>query len=269
MTTYLSAATAAGASNIPAMIAAGATLAGVALGAVSTVWQQSRAGRAAGRSAARQQVEAVTGELIAATTELQRAVRLVDTRWNSWGPRMKVIGLAVFELGVGAAANDLGKSARRGLRRAADWTDHAEAAIVAELSAPTGRVEAALARAVLLADQAVVNAAVEVNNALAEVTSAYARTQMIPRGKKAGENRAARAAADTALQDALGALIIVARERLHPTPRPRWWIRAGRRLVPRGRRRSAIAATVPAQRAGDDTTAVTAGAPALAAASTP
>jgi hypothetical protein len=38
MTTYLSAAAAAGASNIPAMITAGATLAGVALGAVSTVW---------------------------------------------------------------------------------------------------------------------------------------------------------------------------------------------------------------------------------------
>jgi hypothetical protein len=39
MTTYLSAA----ASNISAMITAGATLAGVALGAVFTVWQQTRA----------------------------------------------------------------------------------------------------------------------------------------------------------------------------------------------------------------------------------
>jgi hypothetical protein len=265
MTTYLSAAAAAGASNIPAMITAGATLAGVALGAVSTVWQQSRAGRAAGRSAARQQVEMVTGELIAATTELQRAVRLVDVRWNSWGPRAPVLGVAVFELFVGGVTGDLGKGARRGLRGAADWTQRADAAIVAELSAPTGRVEAALARAVLLADQDVVNAAVAVSEALTAVTAAYAQTQMIAWGKKADENRAARAAADTDLQDALGELIIVARERLHPTTPPRWWIRAGHRLVPSGRRRPAIAATGPAQRAGDDTAAL----PALPVAPTP
>jgi len=98
------------------------------------------------------------------------------------------------------------------------------------------------------------------------VTAAYARTQMIPWGKKADKASADRVAADTALQDALGELIVVARERLHPTPRPRWWIRAGRRLVPGGRRRSAIAATVPAQRTGGDTAT---GAPALPAASTP
>jgi hypothetical protein len=154
----------------------------------------------------------VTGELIAATTELQRAVRLVDVRWNSWGPRAPVLGVAVFELFVGGVTGDLGKGARRGLRGAADWTQRADAAIVAELSAPTGRVEAALARAVLLADQDVVNAAVAVSEALTAVTAAYAQTQMIAWGKKADENRAARAAADTVLQDALGELIIVARE---------------------------------------------------------
>jgi hypothetical protein len=267
MTTYLSAASVAGASNIPAMITAGATLAGVALGAVSTVWQQSRAGRAAGRSAVRQQVEAVTGELIAATTELQRVVRWVDVRWNSWGPRAPVLGVAVFEIFVGKVTGELGKGARHGLRGAADWIQRADAAVVAELSAPMGRVEAALARAVLLADREVVNAAVGVSEALTAVTAAYAQAQMIPWGKKAAETRADRAAADTALQDALGELIIVARGRLHPTPPPRWWIRAGRRLVLRGRRRRrpVIAATVPPQRAGDDTAA----APALPVAPTP
>jgi hypothetical protein len=90
---------------------------------------------------------------------------------------------------------------------------------------------------VLLADQDVVNAAVAVSEALTAVTAAYTQAKLIPWGKKANETRADRVAADTALQDALGELIIVARERLHPTPPPRWWIRAGRRLVPRGRRR--------------------------------
>jgi hypothetical protein len=201
MTTYLSAAAAATASNIPAMIAAGATLAGVALGAISTAWQQSRTSRAAGRSAGRQQAQEVTGELIAATIGLQRVLRVVDTRWNTWGPRMKVLGVAGFELIVGAVTKDVGKGARRGLRRAADWTDHADAMVVAELSAPAARVEAALARAVLLADQDVVNAAVAVSEVLDKVTSAYAQPQTLPWGSKADSNKAARAAAEAALQE--------------------------------------------------------------------
>jgi hypothetical protein len=273
MTMYLSAAAAAAASNLPAMIAAGATLGGVALGTISTAWQQSRGSRAASRSGGRQQVQEVTGELIAATTGLQRVLRVVDTRWNAWGPRMKVLGVAGFELLVGAATNDVGKSARRGLRRVADWTDHADAALVAELSAPVARVEAALARAVLLADQAVVNAAVAVNDALAEVTSAYAQPQTLPWGKKAASKAAARAAAEAALQDAVSELIVVARERLHPTPPPRWWVRAARwsrELVPGTRQQPALTATVPAQRAGDDTAPVAPAAPAaLPAAPTP
>jgi hypothetical protein len=84
--------------------------------------------------------------------------------------------------------------------------------------------------------------------------------------RQADGTGAARAAADRALQDALGELIIVVRERLHPAPPLRWWIRAGSQLVPRGRRRSE---TVPAQRAGGDTAAVTAGEAALPAAPTP
>jgi len=163
MTTYLSAAAAAAASNLPALIGAGAVLAGVVITQFFAVRVQKRTSQAAGRSAARQQVEVVTGELIAATTELQRAVRVVEMRWNSWGPRAPVLGVALLELFVGGVTGELGKGARRGLRGAADWTQRADAAIVAELSAPTGRVEAALARAVLLADQDVVNAAVEVS----------------------------------------------------------------------------------------------------------
>jgi hypothetical protein len=259
MTTYLSAAAATGASNIPAMITAGATLAGVALGTISTAWQQSRTSRAAGRSTARQQAQEVTGELIAAATGLQRVLRVVDTRWNTWGPRMKVLGVAGFEMMVGVATKDVGKGARRGLRRAADWTDLADAALVAELSAPAARVEAALARAVLLADQGVVNAAVAVSEALDKVTSAYAQPQTLPWGKKAERNKAARSAAETALQDAVGELIVVARELLHPAPPPRWWVRAGRwsrALVPGARRRAALTAAVPAQRTGDDTAPV-------------
>jgi hypothetical protein len=267
MTTHVSAAAAAGAANIPALIGAGAVLAGVVITQFFGWLVQKRTSSAAGRSAARKQLEEVTGELIAATTELQRAVRLADTRWNSLGPRGPVLAVAVLELVVGASTGELGKGVRRGVRSAVDWNQRAEAAVVAELSAPTRRVEDVLARAVLLADQDVVNAAVEVHEALIAVTAAYAQPQTLPWGKKAEQARAGRAAAETALQDALGELIVVSRERLHPTPPPRWWIRAGRRLMPAGRRRSAIAATVPAQRAGDDTTTtVPAGAPALPAA---
>jgi hypothetical protein len=186
-------------------------------------------------------VEAVTVELIAAVTDLQRALQLVE-RWSSWLPRAQLLGMVALEMIVGNAADELGHGVMRGVRGAGDWSDRAEAAIVVELSAPTARVTAALARAVLLADQDVVNAAVKVSDAMPAVTAAYADTPLIPTRKKTAATRAARTDADTALQNALAELIIVARERMHPTPPPPWWRRAGRRLVPGARKRAALAA---------------------------
>lgn len=70
---------------------------------------------------------------------MQRAVRWVDVRWNSWGPRAPVLGVAVLEMFIGKVTGELGKGVRRGLRGATDWTQRADAAMVAELSTPTGR----------------------------------------------------------------------------------------------------------------------------------
>jgi hypothetical protein len=265
MTTYLAAA--AGASIAPQLITAVATLAGVAITQFFALKVQKRTSG----GEARKQVEAATVELIAAVTDLQRALQLVE-RWNSWRPRTQVAGMAVLEVIVGNSVGEFGQGMIRAVRGAGDWSDRAEAAILAELSAPTARVMAALARAVLLADQDIVDAAIKVSEALPVVTAAYAETPRIPTKKKMATLQSKRADADAGLQGALSGLIIAARERLHPDPPPRWWIRAGRwsrRLVPGARSRSAITATVPAQRAGDDTAAVTASALALPAARTP
>jgi hypothetical protein len=233
---HLAAAAAGGASTIPALITGGATLAAFALGQVAAVWQQKRTSR----GEVRKQVEAVTVELIAAVSDLQRALQMLEPRWTSRRSRSLVLAMAVFELFVGRATGELGPAALRAVRGAADWNDRAEHAIAGELSFPTARVTTALSRAVLPGEQDIVNAAVAIGETLPAVAAAYADNQMFLTRAKAAELLAARERADTALQDPLGDLVTVARQRLH-TPPTRWWRRLSWRLWR------------PAQRTGDDT----------------
>ncbi|GAB3946877.1 hypothetical protein [Micromonospora vulcania] len=207
-----------GASNIPALITAAATLAAFALGQLSSVWQQKRISR----GEARKQTEAVTVELFAAVDDLQRALQLIEPRWTSRRSRSLVFGMAVFELLIGRATGEVGPAALRAVRGAADWDDRAGHAVAGELSAPAARVATALSRAMLLSDQDIVNAAVTVGERLPALAAAYSDNQLFRSRKKQAEFLAARERADAAVQEALGDLMTVARQRLHGSPPRRW-----------------------------------------------
>jgi hypothetical protein len=243
MTTHLAAAAVAAASNVPALIAVGGVALGAVLAMLSTMWQQARASRSSGNSAARQQVEAVTVELIAAVMDLQRALQMVE-RWSSPRTRSLVVGMATMEVLVGKAGGEGAQGMMRAVRGARDWSERAEEAIVVELSAPTARVMTVLARAVLLADHDIVAAAGKVIEVLPVVTAAYTDAPLIPARRKAAR-QAARDAADIALENALTDLVVVVREQLHPTPPVRWWHRAGHRRLETGTRTPVVLTASP------------------------
>lgn len=228
--------------------AAGAITAG--LGGVHLTQRHNERQRARERaSALNTKIEDTTRELFEAVTELHLALSTHQPVHNTWQPRLMVLGSAFLELMAGKQSGGLAVGMAQAGRLAVE-TDQRELLAAQELKVPLHRVMAAAARAALLPDGDVRNAAVRLAEAAAEAGQAYGRDNLWQRAKAT----AAREQADAALLAALGELVDAASSHLHPRaeqPRRSWPLRLIRRRSRGGQSDgTAIEATVPAPRGG-------------------
>ncbi|MET8306048.1 hypothetical protein [Micromonospora sp. NPDC005173] len=192
------------------LITGGCTLAGVVLTQRFAQRQQA----AAQRSAAVERAEAVTTELVTAAAELHLALVTDNPRWNSWQPRLLALGQSALEFFAGREAGGLAHGSARASRVVLDWHGQSAAAGAGLVRDPYLRLITAISRAALLAEKEVVQAAMQTSEAAAAVMSAYGQDNLYrPRAAKA-----ARTAAEAALQEAMAHLIATMQNHLHPVP---------------------------------------------------
>ncbi|MFJ6199125.1 hypothetical protein [Micromonospora sp. NPDC092111] len=186
---------------------------------------------------AQQQIETVTTELIDATFVLLTGLAARQPRWNSWQPRLMLLGRSLLEFQSGRHTKGYAHGVAHAGRLAFDW--HEQMLASTELFTDTvfRQFTAACSRAVLLPDKDVVDAVAKLVEAAFGVVTAYGADNLYRRKAATTE----RAAAEAVLQEALGALTLAARTRLHPPTPPAsvpWW-RPARWWPPARRRRSA------------------------------
>ncbi|MEN3308930.1 MAG: hypothetical protein V7603_5132 [Micromonosporaceae bacterium] len=192
----------------PVVAAGGFTLLGVRLAQRNAERQQTRAGRAA----ANEKIETVTGELLTAVFDLRTALATHQPRWNAWEPRLMTVGLSFLEFAAGHSTGGFAHGVVQAGRVVRDWHNDSYAAALSLLGAPYSRLTAALSRAALLPNPEVVAAALQVGEAATAAMSAYGADALY-RVKAA---TAERAAADVALEDAAGTLMRTVRDHLRP-----------------------------------------------------
>ncbi|MFD6265473.1 hypothetical protein ACFWFK_30605 [Micromonospora chalcea] len=199
------------------LITGGCTLAAVVL--TQRFAQQQQA--VAQKMAATERAEAVTTELVTAAAELQLALATEHPRWNSWQPRLLALGHSALEFFAGRDVDGLAQGCARASRVVLDWHGQSATAGAGLVRDPYLRLITAISRAALLAEEEVAQAAMQTSEAAAAVMSAYGQDNLY----RPGAARAARTAAEAALQEAIAHLIATMRDHLSPVPPkplPRW-----------------------------------------------
>ncbi|MET8042566.1 hypothetical protein ABZU25_17120 [Micromonospora sp. NPDC005215] len=169
-------------------------------------------------------IEMVSGELIAAVFDLRMVMATQQPQWNSWPPRLMALGRAFVEYQAGRHSSGGAHGAAMASRVVEAFHERSKTAAETVLGVPVQRLTTAISRAVLLPDEAVTAAAAELGVVAMEAMGAYAEDSLY-RPKAAA---ARRLAADTALEEAVGALTQAVRQRRDQplTPkRQRWWRR--------------------------------------------
>ncbi|MFX0594016.1 hypothetical protein [Melissospora conviva] len=185
------------------------TLAGVVLTQRFSQRQQA----AIRSAAAAERAEAVTTELVAAAAEMHLALIVVQSRWNSWQPRFLTLGQSALEFLAARNAGGFAHGCAQAGRFVLDW--HFQSATAGEglVREPYVRLINAISRAALLAEKEVVQAAMRTAEAATAVMNAYGQDALYrPRMAKA-----ARSAAETALQEAIANLITTMQTHLAPS----------------------------------------------------
>lgn len=190
--------------------AAGAITAG--LGGVHLTQRYNERQRARERaSALTTKLEETTRELFEAVTELHLALSMHQPMHNTWQPRIMTLGSAFLELMAGKQSGNLAFGMAQAGRIAVE-ANQRELLAAQALKTPMQRVMAATARASLLPDSDVRNAAIRLADAAAEVGQAYGHDNLWQRAKAT----TAREQADAALFAALAELVEAASSHLHP-----------------------------------------------------
>lgn len=189
------------------------TLAGIGWNQRSSRRQQQRADHAA----VNDKIEMVSGELIAAVFDLRMVMATQQPQWNSWQPRLMALGRAFVEFQAGQHSSGLAHGAVMASRVVEAFHERSKVAAETMLGVPVQRLTTAISRAVLLPDEAVTAAATELGVVAMEAMGAYAADSLY-RPKAA---TARRLAADTALEEAVGALTQAVRQRRDQPPAPR------------------------------------------------
>ncbi|WP_141722529.1 hypothetical protein [Micromonospora aurantiaca (nom. illeg.)] len=242
--------------------AGGAVTAG--LGAVVLTQRYNERQRARERdSVTNTKIEETTRELFEAVSELHLALTTYQPVHNTWQPRLLLLGSAILEFMAGKQSGGLALGAVQAGRIAVEANER-ELLAAQALKAPMQRVLAAAARASLLPDGDVRNAAMRLGEIAAEAGQAYGQDNLWKRG----EATAARAQADAALLAALRELVDAASSHLHPQEQPRW--RWPLRLTSRRRNgeqpaAAPLPAKVPGARDGDHDAVPAAATPTLPA----
>ncbi|WP_433221490.1 hypothetical protein ACQP00_20775 [Dactylosporangium sp. CS-047395] len=186
----------------------------------------------------------LTQELFTAVNSLRVAL------WMAWGqPKVTWLWLEMAALEYLAAQSRGGLYAglaegMRVLLKAGEQDKNAALAV----STPVERILAATARAALIPDSAVRQAALELGTATTVIIKAYKQANPWRRAKQAAQ---ARTDAVHALYAALGRLLDAINAQIYPVPQPRRWWRLRRRAVAMNRP-SALGTAVPALPASDD-----------------
>jgi hypothetical protein len=225
----------------------GAVIAG--LGGVVLTQRYNDRQRARERAAAANtKVEDLTRELFEAVSELHVGLITYQPIHNTWRPRLMVLGSAFLEFMAAKERGGLAQGAAQVGRVVID-VNQRELLAAQALTVPLQRVMAAAARAALLPDGAVRDAAMRLSEAATEVGPAYGQDNLWQRKKAT----AARQQSDEALFAALRNLMDAVSAHLHPQEQPRraWPARLVRRRR-HGEQADAavIEATVPAPRDG-------------------
>jgi hypothetical protein len=203
-------------------------------------------------TAANTKVEELTRELFAAVSELHLALSAYQPVHNTWRSRLMVLGSAFLEF-VAAKERDGLPQGMVQVARIVTEAEQREVLAAQALRVPLQRVMSATARAALLPDGAVRDAAIRLSEAAADAGPAYGLDNLLHRKKAT----AARQQSDEALFAALRDLIDAVSAVLHAQEQPRrsWTARLVRR-----RRRAELTdaavlnATVPAPRDGEHDT---------------
>jgi len=245
---------------LPQLVTGGFTVVAGLGGVVLTQRYNARQSARERASAAKAKVEEVVRELFEAVGELHLALSTYQPVHNTWQPRLMVLGSAFLEFMAGKENGGLAAGTARGAQIAVE-ANQRELLAAQVLHVPIQRVMAAAARAALLPDGAVRDAALQLSEAATAAVQAYGMDNLWQRKKAT----AARQQADTALYAALRDLIDAANAHLHPHAESRrWWPLPLVRPRRPAEQAAELEATVPVPRvAGHDVVPATLPAPAL------
>ncbi|HKC29646.1 MAG TPA: hypothetical protein VKB75_16645, partial [Jatrophihabitans sp.] len=186
---------------LPQVVTGGFTLAaGFGVAVMNQVTQTRQRDRER-IAAAAAKANDVVRELLAATADLQLVLVQVAPLWNSWQPKLMMLGSAVLEFSAARAAGFEHGMAQVG--RIATRHGDRELALAPGVAAAVKRVVEATTGAALLPDGAVRTAALHLADAAMDLNVAYGKDNLW-RPHKA---RAARTVAEAALNHARADLI--------------------------------------------------------------
>lgn len=179
-------------------------------------------------------------ELLEAVANLQQTLEQMAPLWNSWGPKLLMVGSAALEGMASSSVSALHGWAHAG-RVAMDYGDKETATVVPSIAAALARVHTAAIEAALLPTGSVRDASLALSAAASKVTQAYA-VDSLWRPTKAKKGREA---ATAALTDAVRVLLDAIASPDAAPVRDRWWRRI--RYTIRPHRQPASPAAIPAR----------------------
>jgi hypothetical protein len=178
-------------------------------------------------TASRASTKATVRELLEAVANLQQTLEQMAPLWNSWGPKLLMMGSAALEGMATSSVSTLHGWAHAG-RVAVDYGDRETATVVPAIAAAVARVHTAAIEAALLPAGSVRDASLDLSAAASEVARAYA-VDSLWRPTKAKKGREAAAAA---LTDAVRVLLDAIALADAATVRDRWWRRIRHAIRP-------------------------------------